>query len=41
MAAPFVLGYGSALSITVFLLTFAFALVWVRALGPSLTGERT
>jgi len=33
-------GYGSALSITVFLLTFAFALVWVRALGRSLTGER-
>jgi len=25
-------GYGSALSITVFLLTFAIALVWVRAM---------
>lgn len=34
-------GYGSALSITVFLLTFAFALVWVRALGRSLTGARS
>jgi ABC-type sugar transport system permease subunit len=34
-------GYGSALSITVFLLTFAFALVWVRALGRSLAGGRT
>lgn len=34
-------GYGSALSITVFLLTFGFALVWVRALGRSLVGERT
>jgi ABC-type sugar transport system permease subunit len=34
-------GYGSALSITVFLLTFAFALVWVRALGRSLVGDRT
>jgi ABC-type sugar transport system permease subunit len=34
-------GYGSALSVTVFLLTFAFALVWVRALGRSLAGERT
>jgi ABC-type sugar transport system permease subunit len=33
-------GYGSALSITVFLLTFAFALVWVRALGRSLAGGR-
>ena len=33
-------GYGSALSITVFLLTFAFALVWVRALGRSLVGDR-
>lgn len=33
-------GYGSALSITVFLLTFAFALVWVRGLGKSLVGDR-
>jgi ABC-type sugar transport system permease subunit len=33
-------GYGSALSVTVFLLTFAFALIWVRALGRSLVGER-
>jgi ABC-type sugar transport system permease subunit len=33
-------GYGSALSVTVFLLTFAFALVWVRAMGRSLVGER-
>jgi ABC-type sugar transport system permease subunit len=33
-------GYGSALSITVFLLTFVFALVWVRALGRSLVGDR-
>jgi ABC-type sugar transport system permease subunit len=33
-------GYGSALSITVFLLTFAVALVWVRALGRSMGGER-
>ncbi len=31
-------GYGSALSVTVFLLTFGFALVWVRALGRSLAG---
>ena len=34
-------GYGSALSVTVFLLTFGFALIWVRALGRSLVGERT
>jgi ABC-type sugar transport system permease subunit len=34
-------GYGSALSMTVFLLTFAFALVWVRVLGRSLTGARS
>jgi ABC-type sugar transport system permease subunit len=34
-------GYGSALSVTVFLLTFAFALIWVRALGRSLAGART
>ena len=33
-------GYGSALSVMMFLLTFAFALIWVRALGRSLTGER-
>lgn len=33
-------GYGSALSVTVFLLTFGFALVWVRTLGRSLVGER-
>jgi ABC-type sugar transport system permease subunit len=33
-------GYGSALSVTVFLLTFVFALIWVRALGRSLVGER-
>ena len=32
-------GYGSALSVTVFLLTFGFALVWVRALGRSLVGD--
>jgi ABC-type sugar transport system permease subunit len=34
-------GYGSALSVTVFLLTFAFALIWVRALGRPLVGDRT
>lgn len=34
-------GYGSALSVTIFLLTFAFALIWVRALGRSLIGDRT
>jgi ABC-type sugar transport system permease subunit len=34
-------GYGSALSVTVFLLTFAFALIWVRALGRSFVGERS
>jgi ABC-type sugar transport system permease subunit len=33
-------GYGSALSVIVFLLTFGFALVWVRALGRSLVGDR-
>ena len=33
-------GYGSALSVTVFLLTFAFALIWVRALGRSLVGDQ-
>jgi ABC-type sugar transport system permease subunit len=34
-------GYGSALSVSVFLLTFAVALIWVRALGRSLAGERS
>ena len=34
-------GYGSALSVTVFLLTFVFALIWVRVLGRSLTGARS
>jgi ABC-type sugar transport system permease subunit len=34
-------GYGSALSMVVFLLTFGFALVWVRMLGRSLTGGRS
>jgi ABC-type sugar transport system permease subunit len=34
-------GYGSALSVIVFLVTFAVALVWVRLLGRSLIGERT
>jgi ABC-type sugar transport system permease subunit len=34
-------GYGSALSVTVFLLTFAFALIWIRGLGRSLIGDRT
>jgi ABC-type sugar transport system permease subunit len=33
-------GYGSALSVTVFLLTFAFALIWVRALSRSMVGAR-
>lgn len=33
-------GYGSALSMTVFLLTLGFALLWVRALGRTLEGER-
>jgi ABC-type sugar transport system permease subunit len=32
-------GYGSALSVSVFLLTFGFALIWVRALGRSLVGD--
>lgn len=32
-------GYGSALSITVFLLTLGFALLWVRALGRTIEGE--
>jgi len=30
-------GYGAALSMTVFLLTFAFALIWIRTVGHSLT----
>ena len=33
-------GYGSALSIVVFVLTFGFALVWVRTFGRALAGER-
>ena len=33
-------GYGSALSVTVFLLTFVFALVWIRTMGRSLIGDR-
>ncbi len=33
-------GYGSALSLTVFLLTFGFALVWVRALGRTVSEQR-
>jgi ABC-type sugar transport system permease subunit len=33
-------GYGAALSITVFLLTFAFALIWIRMMGRTLTGDR-
>jgi ABC-type sugar transport system permease subunit len=32
-------GYGSALSMIVFLLTFAASLVWVRALGRSFHGD--
>ena len=34
-------GYGSALSVIVFLLTFGFALIWVRALGRSLAGKQS
>jgi ABC-type sugar transport system permease subunit len=34
-------GYGSAISIMLFLITFVFALIWVRTLGRSLVGERT
>ena len=34
-------GYGSALSVMVFLLTFVVALLWVRVLGRSFVGERT
>ena len=33
-------GYGSALSVMVFLLTFVVALLWVRVLGRSFVGER-
>lgn len=33
-------GYGAALSITVFLITFAFAIVWIRMTGRALLGER-
>lgn len=33
-------GYGSALSVMVFLITFVVALLWVRALGRSFAGER-
>ena len=32
-------GYGAALSMTVFLLTFAFALIWIRTVGRSLTDD--
>jgi multiple sugar transport system permease protein len=32
-------GYGAALSITVFLLTFAFALIWIRTMGRTLTSD--
>jgi ABC-type sugar transport system permease subunit len=32
-------GYGAALSITVFLLTFAFALIGIRMMGRTLTGD--
>jgi len=34
-------GYGAALSITVFVLTFAFALIWIRSMGRTLAGERS
>jgi ABC-type sugar transport system permease subunit len=33
-------GYGAAIAIAVFLLTLGFALLWVRALGRTLEGER-
>ena len=33
-------GYGSALSVTVFLLTFVFALIWIRTMGRTLIGDR-
>jgi ABC-type sugar transport system permease subunit len=33
-------GYGSAIAITVFLLTLAFALLWVRAMGRTLEGDK-
>jgi ABC-type sugar transport system permease subunit len=32
-------GYGAALSMTVFLLTFGFALMWIRTMGRSLTND--
>lgn len=32
-------GYGAALSMTVFLLTFAFALIWIRTMGRTLTSD--
>jgi ABC-type sugar transport system permease subunit len=32
-------GYGSALSVTVFLLTFVFALLWIRLLGRALLDD--
>jgi ABC-type sugar transport system permease subunit len=32
-------GYGAALSMTVFLLTFAFAVIWIRTMGRNLTGD--
>lgn len=34
-------GYGSALSVIVFLVTFALALLYIRVLGASLTGEES
>ena len=34
-------GYGSALCVIVFLLTFGFALIWVRALGRSFITDRS
>jgi ABC-type sugar transport system permease subunit len=33
-------GYGAALSITVFLMTFVFAVIWIRAMGRSIVGDR-
>lgn len=33
-------GYGSALSVIVFLLTFSLALVYIRVLGAELTGSK-
>src|SRR5262245_4864469 len=32
-------GYGAALSMTVFLLTFAFAVIWIRTMGRNLTSD--